>query len=60
MMSTSDLRWRRSSRSDNGGGNCVEIALMATSAVIRDSKNRDGGIVMVGEPAWERFRSAIS
>ncbi|MGQ0837854.1 DUF397 domain-containing protein [Actinokineospora sp.] len=54
-MSTVDLsgaRWRRSSFSDNGSGNCVEIALVGTSTAIRDSKNRDGGTLIVTPRQW--------
>jgi Domain of unknown function (DUF397) len=58
-MSTADLRWRKSSRSNAQGNECVEIALVATSAAIRDSKNPGGGFLMISAPAWERLRSAI-
>ncbi|MCA1655996.1 MAG: DUF397 domain-containing protein [Pseudonocardiaceae bacterium] len=37
----SELRWRRSSRSGNQG-QCVEIASLPTTAMIRDSKNVGG------------------
>ena len=56
MLDSTQLRWRRSSFTDNGAGNCVEIALVADSAAIRDSKNRDGGTLMINPLAWEQFR----
>jgi hypothetical protein len=34
--------WRKSSRSDSEGGNCVEVAALPTVIAIRDSKNPDG------------------
>jgi hypothetical protein len=37
-----ELSWRRSSHSDNLGGNCVEVALLAEGVGVRDSKNPDG------------------
>jgi uncharacterized protein DUF397 len=61
-MSTSDLtnaRWRRSSFTNNGGGNCVEIALVEPAAAIRDSKNRGGGTLLIGDHAWQQLRLSV-
>ncbi|RAY15694.1 DUF397 domain-containing protein [Actinomadura craniellae] len=44
-MNTPDLsaaRWRRSSRSGDTGGNCVELAGLASHVALRDSKDPDG------------------
>ena len=44
-MGTSDLPsvcWRKSSRSDSEGGNCVEVAELPAVIAVRDSKNPDG------------------
>ncbi|MGQ0837855.1 DUF397 domain-containing protein [Actinokineospora sp.] len=49
-------RWRRSSFTDNGNGNCVEIALIGASTAIRDSKNRDGGTLVISGRQWASFR----
>jgi hypothetical protein len=38
--------WRKSSYSGNEGS-CVELAYSATSGAIRDSKNPDGGRLVV-------------
>ncbi|HVV17790.1 MAG TPA: DUF397 domain-containing protein [Pseudonocardiaceae bacterium] len=35
-----DVRWRKSSRSGGGQGNCVEVA--HTLSAVRDSKNPHG------------------
>ncbi|GAA1532053.1 hypothetical protein GCM10009678_12980 [Actinomadura kijaniata] len=40
--------WRKASRSTNNGGNCVEVASTSDVVAIRDSKNPDGGMVVVG------------
>lgn len=45
--------WRKSSHSDDGGGSCVEVALSAVVAVVRDSKNPDGGVVRLPVGAWQ-------
>ncbi len=58
-MPTADLRWRKSSRSNGNGNECVEIALVANAAAIRDSKNPDGGRLLISGPGWDQFRSAI-
>lgn len=42
-LNLSGARWRRSSFSDNGNGNCVEIALVDTATATHDSENHAGG-----------------
>jgi hypothetical protein len=44
-MNTPDLsaaRWRKSSRSGDTGGDCVEVAGLPGAVAVRDSKNPDG------------------
>ncbi|WP_433531305.1 DUF397 domain-containing protein [Micromonospora sp. CA-263727] len=50
--------WRTSSRSD-GGGNCVEVSTVASHAAVRDSKDREGGILEFNRSAWRRFIGEI-
>ncbi|MDG4795500.1 DUF397 domain-containing protein [Micromonospora sp. WMMD1082] len=51
--------WRTSSRSD-GGGNCVEVSTaVAGHAAVRDSKDREGGILEFDRSAWRRFIGGI-
>ncbi|GAA1270815.1 DUF397 domain-containing protein [Saccharothrix xinjiangensis] len=47
--------WRKSSRSSAAGPECVEIALDAAGAGVRDSKNRAGGGLGFGFAQWSRF-----
>ncbi|MFD0266003.1 DUF397 domain-containing protein [Streptomyces sp. NPDC127106] len=48
--------WRKSTYSDGGGGDCVEIADGVPGAVpVRDSKDPAGPVVLVGERAWAAF-----
>lgn len=35
-------QWRKSSRSNSTGGNCVEVANLDGNVGVRDSKNPDG------------------
>jgi hypothetical protein len=54
-MENSDMTWKKSSYSGNGGGDCVEVA--ATDHVmVRDTKDRTTGPVLRFSPAaWRRF-----
>ncbi|AKZ57345.1 hypothetical protein SAM23877_4300 [Streptomyces ambofaciens ATCC 23877] len=48
--------WIKSSYSDANGGNCVEVAPGFHSVVpVRDSKNPDGPVLLVGRAAWSAF-----
>ena len=56
MEESVDLRWRKSSYSGNGGGNCVEVASNLTDIVaVRDSKNPDGPMLACTREAWSDF-----
>jgi hypothetical protein len=55
-----DLNWRKSTRSAEGGGNCVEIALLAEGAAIRDSKNPAGPKLRFPTTTWQGFLARIS
>jgi Domain of unknown function (DUF397) len=55
-METVDQRWRKSSYSGNGGGNCVEVASNMPGVVaVRDSKNPDGPVLTVETAGWQEF-----
>jgi len=48
--------WRKSSRSNGAGGECVEVADNLPSRVlVRDTKNRDGGTLTFAPVAWRAF-----
>ncbi|MFH8519755.1 DUF397 domain-containing protein [Streptomyces gelaticus] len=49
-------RWRKSSYSGTNGGDCLEVADGLPCAVpVRDSKNPDGPVLVVGADAWRTF-----
>jgi hypothetical protein len=52
-------RWRKSSYSGNGGGNCVEIGQSADAVLVRDTKRRDGGELRFSLSAWRRLTAEI-
>nr|WP_239076338.1 DUF397 domain-containing protein [Actinocatenispora rupis] len=53
------MLWRTSSRSANGGGNCVEVGAGDERVLVRDSKDRAGGLVAVSPVAWAAFTGAV-
>ncbi|MCX5398927.1 DUF397 domain-containing protein [Streptomyces sp. NBC_00102] len=62
-MITPDLSqayWRKSSHSDGGGTNCVEVAGSLSGVVpVRDSKNPAGPTLAITTPAWTSFLDAL-
>jgi Domain of unknown function (DUF397) len=60
MEESVDLRWRKSSYSGNGGGNCVEVASNLPHIVaIRDSKNPNGPRLTCSREAWSDFVQSV-
>ena len=48
--------WRKSSRSNSNGSNCVEVADNLTDAVlVRDSKDPSGPVLAFAPGAWHAF-----
>lgn len=46
--------WRKSSHSEGGNTDCVEVALTASGAAVRDSK-RTGPELRFPVQSWKRF-----
>ncbi|MFC4471527.1 DUF397 domain-containing protein [Streptomyces xiangluensis] len=59
MKRTPDLSaaaWRKSSYSEGGDNDCVEVADGYPGIVpVRDSKVPDGGVLLFGSTSWESF-----
>ena len=52
--------WRKSTRSNNGGA-CVEVARNLPGIVaVRDSKYRDGPVLIFAIHEWRSFISAVT
>ena len=51
--------WRKSSYSNDNGGNCVEAASRAGLILVRDTTNRAGGSLAFSAEAWERFTESL-
>jgi Domain of unknown function (DUF397) len=52
------MNWRKSTRSQDTGGACVEVAT-ADSVLIRDTTDRDGFTLSVPPAAWTRFLATL-
>jgi hypothetical protein len=56
----SNARWRKSSRSNGAGGNCVEIADNLPGIVaVRDSKTPNGPALVFCRNRWDAFLGDI-
>ncbi|MFS8101316.1 DUF397 domain-containing protein [Lentzea alba] len=54
-----NLIWRKSTRSAEGGGNCVELARTPDLAAVRDSKNPTGPRLTFEPQALTSFLSTL-
>jgi hypothetical protein len=53
-----NLVWRISSYSTGGSGNCVELGALREGIAVRDSKHRDGAVLLYSRADWSSFISA--
>jgi hypothetical protein len=58
-MEGTDLNWRKSSYSGNGGGECVEIGASPGAVVVRDTTDRSGPVLRFSPAAWSRFADQV-
>ncbi|MEV4723468.1 DUF397 domain-containing protein [Micromonospora humida] len=59
-MDLSDASWRKSSRSNGQGGNCVEVADNLSGVVaVRDSKDPEGPVLAFGPDTWREFVAKV-
>ena len=54
-----DTGWFKSSYSGSGSNACVEVRI-ADSIGVRDSKNRDAGMLWLTAPAWGAFLADLA
>lgn len=47
--------WRKSSRCDNSGPNCVEVAFVDEAVAVRDSKDPAGPVLVFTDGEWGAF-----
>ncbi|MCG5212299.1 DUF397 domain-containing protein [Streptosporangium sp. KLBMP 9127] len=59
-MDLSAALWRKSSRSSDNGGQCVEVAANLPGVVaVRDSKNPDGPKLLFTPAEWHAFLGGV-
>ena len=58
MEDTTDLKWRKSTYSSNGGGECVEVG-SADRVLVRDTQDRSGPVLRFSLAAWRRFADQV-
>jgi len=58
-LNVSSVCWRKSSYSGSEGGNCVELAGVASVVAVRDSKDPDGPRLAFGRAAFSTLASDI-
>nr|WP_243866665.1 DUF397 domain-containing protein [Actinophytocola oryzae] len=58
-MRLASTSWRKSSYSQEGGSDCVEVAFGEVSAGVRDSKNARSALVLPSA-SWRRFVTVVS
>lgn len=47
--------WRKASYSGGGNGQCVEVAVGSGLFGVRDSKDPEGGHIVIGRGNWDAF-----
>jgi len=57
---TSFEGWRKSSYSDSGNPQCVEVGRAPGLVGVRDTKNREAGHIQVSRTAWAAFLRRVS
>jgi hypothetical protein len=59
-MDQVDPRWRKASYSGNGGADCVETGSVPGAVLIRDTRDRERGLVLrVSPEAWKKFTATL-
>lgn len=60
-MDLSPAKWRKSTRSGDTGGHCVEVASNLPGAVaVRDSKNPEGPALIFRPDQWSIFLASVA
>ncbi len=57
-MEITDMNWRKSSYSGNGGSSCIEVASDG-AVLVRDTTDRTGPVLRFDADAWRRFAETI-
>lgn len=58
-MELNGLAWRKSTYSEDNGGNCVEVARQRAVVAMRDSKRPEAGALLLNRTAFARLIGCI-
>jgi hypothetical protein len=58
-MDVTGATWRKSSRSNGSGGDCVEVADLGAHRAVRDSKNPAGPALICTITEWAAFTAGV-
>ncbi|TWJ06452.1 uncharacterized protein DUF397 [Stackebrandtia albiflava] len=56
---TARMTWRKSSRSGDNAGNCVEVSALNDHIAVRDSKNPALGLLYCSRADWRGLTTAL-
>jgi hypothetical protein len=60
MDGVDGAQWRKSTRSGDNGGNCVEVARNLPGVVaVRDAKDRGGPVLTFSPADWQAFTAGL-
>lgn len=59
MEGSNAVTWRTSSYSGGNGGQCVEAGDAGSVVLVRDSTDRDGGMLAFTAEAWANFTASL-
>ena len=58
-MDVTPVVWRKSSRSGDNGGACVEVGTAGPAVAVRDSKHPDGPLLAFTAGTWQAFTDQV-
>jgi hypothetical protein len=58
-MDVTPVAWRKSSRSGDNGGACVEVATVGPAVAVRDSNHPDGPLLAFAADTWKAFTDLV-
>jgi Domain of unknown function (DUF397) len=58
-MEDTDMNWRKSCYSSNGGATCLETASGNGMVLVRDNTDREGGTLTIPAQSWTSFTASL-
>jgi len=58
-MDVTPVAWRKSSRSGDNGGTCVEVGTAGPAVAVRDSKHPNGPLLAFAASTWQAFTDQL-